>query len=218
MIIYKVTNLITGEIYVGQTRRTLNDRYNDHIKRVRKGSKLPLHTAIRQYGVDSFKFEEICKASNLNELNTLERYYIEKYDCINNGYNLNRGGSSTITYSLSNDVRAKISQGMKEYRSKHPFTEEHRKKLSLSAMGNHNFGSSDTRSIGCYCVLENGEKYYFHSYRDAYKWWSTIDNPFDSNAECVYQRKIKQSIQTGYYKYKRKTYHYPVWYKKDGDV
>ena len=30
---------------------------------------------------------------------------------------------------------------MKKYRNEHPFTEEHRKRLSKSAMGNHNFGN-----------------------------------------------------------------------------
>ena len=99
------------------------------------------------------------------------------------------------------------------------FTEEHRRKLSESAKGNHNFGSGDTRSIGCYCVLETGEQLHFHSYRDAYKWWVSVDNIFDTSAECVFQRKIKQSISCGYYTYHYNRtgikYEYPKWYKEE---
>lgn len=48
------------------------------------------------------------------------------------------------------------------------FTEAHRKHLSEAAMGNHNFGSGDTRSIGCYCIDSIGIEHHFHSYRDAW--------------------------------------------------
>lgn len=232
MLIYKITNDVNNKIYVGQTIRTLEDRKWQHIHNVKIGCKTHLYNAMRKYGIEHFHFEKICDVDNIDDLNILERYYIAKYNCIKDGYNMVDGGGNNVMFlddvkqrhdniMRSKEVRNKISQSMKQYRQKHPFTEEHRKKLSESAMGNHNFGNSDTRSIGCYCIMENGSRYNFHSYRDAWKWWLTIDNPFDTEAECVYQRKIKQSIRLGYFTYGRKNnnkYFYPKWFREGGDA
>ena len=157
----------------------------------------------------------------------METFYITKYNSIQNGYNMVDGGDNNIMdiesvktkhdkAMRSPEVRNKISVTLKKYRAEHPFTEEHKRKLSQKAKGNHNFGSGDTRSIGCYCVLENGEQLHFHSYRDAYKWWVTVDNVFNTKAECVYQHKIKQSIKNGYYTYKhnKTKYNYPRWFRE----
>lgn len=97
----------------------------------------------------------------------------------------------------SEKVRKSISQSMKEYRKTHPFTEEHRRKLSEAAKGNHNCSNPDTRSVECYCVLDTGERYDFHNYKEAGKWWFDTFHPFgDADyAECTFQRKIKTSIQ-----------------------
>ena len=230
MIIYKITNTVNGKVYIGQTTRSLNKRKAEHLAHAQNGVKTHLYSAIRKYGEHNFIFEEICKANDKQTLNELEIYYINKYNSIECGYNMVDGGNNNVMFIpevknrhaeklRSPETRKNISEGMKRYRKTHPFTEEHRRKLSESAMGNNNFGDKPyDQSISCYCVLENGEIHHFHSYRDAYKWWSTIDNPFDTNAECVYQRKIKQSIQTGQYSYKRKTFNYPVWFRKDGGV
>lgn len=44
----------------------------------------------------------------------------------------------------------------------------------------------------------------------------TINNPFDCGTECIYQRKIKQSIEKGYFIYKKKRYEFPKWFKGGG--
>ena len=230
MLIYKITNIVNGKIYVGQTVRTLEERKQQHIRVAKSGHKNHLYNAMRKYGIENFKFEKICDVDNIEDLNILERYYIAKYNCIKGGYNMVDGGDNNIMFvddvkkkhaerMRSKETRSKISQSMKQYRKENPFTEEHKRKLSEKAMGNHNFGNTDTRSIGCYCVTENGDRFDFHSYRDAWNWWKTIENPFNTNAECVYQRKIKQSIDLGYFTYGRnKTkYEYPKWYR-GGDL
>lgn len=232
MIIYKITNKLNGKVYIGQTRYSLAKRKSAHIKCVENGVDRHLYNAMRKYGIENFVFEEIDHADTLTDLNYLEAYYITKYDSVRKGYNMGYGGDNNVMFSdvvkqkhdnkmRSKETRLKISNTMKKYRKENPFTEEHRKHLSESAMGNHNFGNPDTRSIGCYCILENGERYDFHSYRDAWKWWITIDNPFDTEAECIYQRKIKQSIKLGYFTYGRSKdnkYFYPKWFRKGGDA
>ena len=229
MIIYKVTNKINGKVYIGQTTRTLEKRKWQHLNLARRGHNNHFYNAIRKYGEDNFTWEVLCDGIDNKELlNQLERYYITKFDSIKNGYNMIDNDYVSVMdipsvkrhhkqVVSSEEVRKHISDGMKKYRAEHPFTEEHRRRLSESAMGNHNFGNPDTRSIGCFCVDENGNEKHFHSYRDAWKWWSIVDNPFDTKAECVYQRKIKQSILNGSYTYRQKTFQYPKWYKEGGD-
>ena len=231
VLIYKITNTVNGKIYVGQTVRTLEERKQQHIRIAKSGHKNHLYNAMRKYGIENFKFEKICDVDNIEDLNILERYYIAKYNCIKDGYNMVDGGNNNVMFlddvkrkhserMRSKETRSKISRSMKQYRKENPFTEEHKRKLSEKAKGNHNFGNTDTRSIGCYCVLENGTYFNFHSYRDAWKWWSSVENPFNTKAECVYQRKIKQSIEHGYFTYGRnKTkYEYPKWFRKEGDA
>lgn len=49
---------------------------------------------MRKYGIENFQIEQIDKASTLEELGTLEREYIKKFDSTNEnkGYNLTAGG------------------------------------------------------------------------------------------------------------------------------
>ena len=229
MIIYKITNQVNGKVYIGQTIHTLSHRKNRHLECMRNGIDRHLYNAMRKYGLENFTFEEIDHADTIDDLNYLESYYITKYDSVRNGYNMGYGGDNNVMFSndvkvkhaatmQTDSVRNKISNSLKLYRQNHPFTDEHRRKLSEKAMGNHNFGTGDTRSIGCYCDDGFGHILHFHSYRDAYKWWKNNWNPFDTDAECIFQRKIKQSIDIGVYTYKRKTYDYPLWYREVGDA
>lgn len=226
MIIYKATNKINGKVYIGQTRTSLELRKVRHLSLAHNGGTTHFCQAIRKYGDDSFQFETICRAYSKEELNRLETFYIQQYDSIRSGYNMVDGGDNNIMdipevksrhkKSMSSEsVRSKISSTMKQkIKNGELFTEEHRKHLSEAAMGNHNFGSGDTRSIGCYCIDSNGIEHHFHSYRDAWKWWKDSDNVFDTNSECIFQRKIKQSIETGIYSYKGREFTVPKWFKE----
>lgn len=230
MIIYKATNKINGKCYIGQTRHSLEERKRVHLTKANQGINTHFYQAIRKYGADNFEWVILCVTSSKSRLNELETYYITYYDSIRHGYNMVDGGDNNVMdiesvktkhdkAMQSEEVRSKISRTMKEKIANGEFfTEEHRRKLAESAKGNHNFGSGDTRSIGCYCITENGERLQFHSYRDAWKWWSSVENIFNTTTECVYQRKIKQSILCGYYTYNKRKYLYPKWYRKGSDI
>ena len=186
MIIYKAVNKVNGKIYVGQTSNALEVRKAQHLKKAHGGVKTHFYDAIRKYGDDAFEFSIVCEAKSKQDLNLLETYYIQKYNSIKEGYNMVDWGDNNVMCidsvkmkhdqrMRSDEIRSKLSATMKKKIADGKFfTEEHRRKLSEAAKGNHNFGSGDTRSIGCYCILESGERYEFHSYRDAYHWWKTI--------------------------------------------
>lgn len=231
MIIYKITNKINGKIYIGQTIHTLAHRKSRHLKCMQNGVDRHLYNAMRKYGVENFVFEEIDHTDNIEDLNYLESYYITKYDSVRKGYNMGYGGDNNVMFSnvvktkhdtimQSATVRDKISKSMKIYRQEHPFTDEHKRKLSESAMGNHNFGNPDTRSIECWCI-DNGVTYHFPNYLTAGKWWYDTHKPFPYSA-CTYQRKIKQSIKFGFATYGRGNskliIENPRWFMKVGDA
>lgn len=90
--IYKITNVETGECYIGQAV-DIAKRWNDHAKYglgidTPAGSKL--YPAMMEYGLYSFSWEvlEECSKELLNEK---ERFYINLYDSVNYGYNILKG-------------------------------------------------------------------------------------------------------------------------------
>lgn len=110
MIIYRITNNINGKVYIGQTRRSLHERWKDHISSsLRKsGSKSAIHSAIAKYGESVFTIEQLATASSQEELNSLEKQYIDSESSVSpSGYNLTTGGDAE--YSFSEEVKSKIS-------------------------------------------------------------------------------------------------------------
>lgn len=94
--IYQITNLITGDFYIGQT---IN--FENRIKAHKRVPPPKMRDDIKKYGWDNFKFEVIeeCERGNLTER---ERYYIKT---LNPAYNILPFG-----YEISEETRRKISQ------------------------------------------------------------------------------------------------------------
>ncbi len=89
MIIYKITNLINGKIYVGQTKFSVEKRFKEHAK-----SDSLIGRAIRKYGEENFKAEVIETCQTFIELNEREIFWIAKLNCkVPNGYNIADGGA-----------------------------------------------------------------------------------------------------------------------------
>lgn len=90
--IYKITNLINGKIYIGQTRRTIKIRWQEHLK---SKDNCPIHIAMQKYGIENFKVEEIEECDN-TLLNQKEIEYIKQYNSYDSsvGYNATKGGNS----------------------------------------------------------------------------------------------------------------------------
>ena len=88
MWIYKITNIQNNKIYIGQTIRSVRDRFHRHINDA-LNNNLDTHfaRAIRKYGRDSFIIEVIDEATNQTELNQKEQYWIQYYNSIQDGYN-----------------------------------------------------------------------------------------------------------------------------------
>lgn len=91
--IYKITNILTKECYIGQSVN-IKDRFSEHIKAGVGATEASitnkLYQAIQKYGIQNFAFEliEACPAS---ELNIKEKYFISLYQSDIIGYNQTKG-------------------------------------------------------------------------------------------------------------------------------
>lgn len=94
--IYKITNLVNGKIYIGQSM-DIEKRFKEHISncKYKRNNNYALYKAFNKYGVGNFKFEIITLCS-VEELDNMEIKFIEKYNSYGvNGYNMTPGGNSS---------------------------------------------------------------------------------------------------------------------------
>ena len=91
-IVYRVLCIPSGKSYVGQTIRTLAQRWTSHKCAPLGGA---LRNAIEKYGSESFVRSVIDYASTQEDLDEKERHWIRTLDTLSpNGYNLEAGGDT----------------------------------------------------------------------------------------------------------------------------
>lgn len=88
--IYKITNLINGKCYIGQTTNSKR-RFSEHRAKGYGNEKNKiLYYAFDKYGIENFSFEVI--ETQIENYNEREKYWIRYYDSFENGYNQTEGG------------------------------------------------------------------------------------------------------------------------------
>ena len=112
MFIYRIYNIDTNESYIGQTAKTIDYRFKEHIreaKRSFRGEKRDFsffHRALLYYGIEQFKIEILEEVSK--ELaDTREMYWIEYYDSYYSGYNSTKGGQNRPMSELMRETNNK---------------------------------------------------------------------------------------------------------------
>ena len=99
MQVYLVTNTVNGKRYVGQTVRTLKQRWKEHIRDSKDISKTHFHNAIRKYGPENFLLKTLVWCKNTDEMDTKEKHYISSMKTLRpDGYNLTTGGDGSFGY------------------------------------------------------------------------------------------------------------------------
>lgn len=118
MYIYKITNLINGKCYIGQTtQKSVKRRWNDHKRNV---NQTPIQLAIQKNGQENFSFEVIDNALSIEELNKKEQYWIEHYDCISpKGYNLTSGGLNKQYSNISKVKMSSVARNQNRYKTEY---------------------------------------------------------------------------------------------------
>lgn len=124
MVIYKITNKVTGKIYIGQTIQTLHDRWREHVTTIK--CRL-LAEAIRENGRNAFVIESIARCDSKDEMNSREEYYIKLFKSRHPfGYNLNAGGYSNKKHEDTKKINRDSQLG------KSNLNEFQKKKISTS--------------------------------------------------------------------------------------
>ena len=148
--IYIIKNKINDKVYIGQTKKSIEKRWNEHLKNTKTRNQL-IYLAMNKYGIENFYIELLEEVPENVSLDEREIYYIKQYNSISpNGYNMIKGGSNfkddnpmyhkEIAKKVSEkfigdknpakrpEVRLKIS----EYAKNHRASEETKKKMSIN--------------------------------------------------------------------------------------
>ena len=109
--IYKITNIINGKSYIGQTIQDVKNRFYQHCatKCNKAVLNMVIHKSIKKYGKSNFTIEVIEEIDSTN-LNDREKYWIRYYDSYNNGYNSTKGGQDGIKLFKNLDTKSIIRE------------------------------------------------------------------------------------------------------------
>jgi group I intron endonuclease len=114
--IYKITNLINNKIYIGYTKKSLEERFNLHCK---GNNKMLIVKAIKKYGKENFKIELLEESENDKYIHKeREAYWINKLNAKDPkiGYNIafgGDGGDTTSKHPKNKEIRMKRSKSEK---------------------------------------------------------------------------------------------------------
>ena len=138
--IYKITNLKTGESYVGKSVH-IAERWSEHFcKGYGARHSARFQEAIDQYGKEGFAFQ-VLEECQPEELHARERHWISilrpEYNTVTDGHEVSEETRAKIRASLSGkkqpaEVVEKRKASIKERHKAHPQTNEgHRKKVAV---------------------------------------------------------------------------------------
>jgi group I intron endonuclease len=129
--VYKITHRASGKAYVGKAVR-ICFRWYSHKHDMLAGKNLPLHNALRKYGMDAFDFDVVERCDSDADALEAEKYWIEWYGTLSpNGYNLTEGGEGALP---TDEVRRKISES-KRGKKRGPQTPEWTAKIAAKNRG-----------------------------------------------------------------------------------
>jgi len=127
MLIYKITNKITGKFYIGQTTQLLSERWRRHCFPSSRCSYIS--NAKKKYGKENFEIKTLLIVDSQKELDRLEIHWIKKFNTLApNGYNLLIGGKGGKLSEATKVKMSKIQKGRKH-------SEETKKRLSEAHKG-----------------------------------------------------------------------------------
>lgn len=143
MLIYRITNTVNSKSYVGLTSRSVRQRWTEHRRDAKKGSSLPLHSALRKYGPDSFKIEVLEECDSIEYLCEREQHWIQELGTFGGGYNATAGGEGSIGHTVTDEHRrilSEVNQGNQNAIGYH-HTDEARKRIGDAARMRDAIGS-----------------------------------------------------------------------------
>ena len=120
MVVYKVTNMINGKVYIGKTESDLKVRRAGHYQSVKRGSESNFHRALRKGNRNDFKWEILNEYNTKEDMNIAEVNYIKEYDTYKNGYNMTEGGDGGTTYQKGDNLYERIKHKLGKWENGNP--------------------------------------------------------------------------------------------------
>lgn len=202
-VIYKITNLVNGKVYIGQTKQ--KDPYKRVSAHYKKGkSKDLVFDSVIKYGKHNFSHEILCSSTSKEYLNYLEIYFIKLYDSLApKGMNIKEGGhfngpvSKNLREHLSKMRKGKPATGRGA--KGHKKSLDHRLKMSISRKG---FTSENRRRSAALRKYKTGIKILAKNIE------SGLEMCFYSEAEASTFLQLNQrNINAVVYKKQNRTQH-----------
>jgi len=110
--LYKITNLVNGKIYIGKTKRKIDQRFATHCRNARRKSNMAICKAISKYGSENFVTENLGYCLSNKSAGIVERELIRYWKKKCKIYNSTSGGDGSIGYRFTKEQRRKLSKSM----------------------------------------------------------------------------------------------------------
>ena len=186
--IYMWTNLLTGDMYIGQST-DLSKRFKKYftINYIQNRKELIINRALIKYGYVNFSVS-ILEYCDRCDLTVREQYYLDKF---NPQYNILKIAGSSLGFKQSEETKLKISKALKGVYTGDKSAlfggfhqEETKKIMSLSKLGENNplhgkIHSEDTKELMRQRALNRK-----HSCETKDKMSKTHGNPFTIYEKC----------------------------------
>lgn len=168
--IYRITNLINGDFYIGSTRTNFYHRYRNYhtnyeafLRNERRSTHPYLHNAFSKYNIENFSFEIIEIIEDKSVILKKEGELIRNLNPIYNICKIpEKGGCPNLGRKLSKEWKNKIAEKSKKY--KHSietlkvvsFNNKRNTSKVLVTDGNHSFEFSSVKLAADWLDVNSG--------------------------------------------------------------
>jgi group I intron endonuclease len=137
MKLYIIHNLKSKKYYIGVTKESLQIRLNKHFSKAYKGSHIYFAKAIRKYGKENFKIEELMNGTK-EDMYNLEEFIIKDLWDTNLLYNTASGGKGGDLGPIVNKIHSINRRKQIPPMTGKTQSKETKKLQSINNRGKHN--------------------------------------------------------------------------------
>lgn len=135
--IYQIKNLVSGLIYIGQTREGFWKRYNFHRWKLRtnRHDNAWLQAQYNKYGEEAFEFSVIIEVNSVDDLDKFEIEEIAKARLTGHCCNIADGGGGAPGVPLSQERRKELGELNRRLNTGKKASDETRQRMSEARKG-----------------------------------------------------------------------------------